>query len=105
MYSDESDNDGGISYSSCASEEWQIEFIDLSSDNYNSWDGQIAFDNGVGDVEVIEYFSSEIKYVTLDNSYSWTINYTFYEHDIGFIFDGITYGLNNQYGDSGTIRT
>jgi hypothetical protein len=64
----------------------------------------MAFDNGVGDVEVIEYFSSEIKYVTLDNSYSWTINYTFYEHDIGFIFDGITYGLNNQYGDSGTIR-
>ena len=105
MYSDESDNDGGISYSSCAPEEWQIEFIDLSSDHYNSWEGQIAFDNGVGDVEVIEYFSSEIKYVTLDNSYSWTINYTFYEHDIGFIFDGITYGLNNQYGDSGTIRT
>lgn len=104
MYSDESDNGGGISYSSCAPEEWQVEFIDLSSDNYNSWDGEIVFDNGVGDVEAIHSFSSEIKYVTLDNSYSWTINYTFYEHDIGFIFDGVTYGLNNQYGDSGTIR-
>jgi len=103
-YSDEYGGNGPISYSSCAPEDWQIKFIDMSADNFNSWGGEIVFDNGVDGVEVIEYFSSDIKYVTLDESYSWTISYTFYEDDIGFILDGVTYGLNNQYGDSGTIQ-
>ena len=103
-YSDEYGGDGPISYSSCDPEDWQIKFIDMSADNFNSWGGEIVFDNGVDEVEVIEYFSSDIKYVTLDDSYSWTISYTFYEDDIGFILDGVTYGLNNQYGDSGTIQ-
>ena len=103
-YSDEYGGNGPISYSSCAPEDWQIKFIDMSADNFNSWGGEIVFDNGIDEVESIEYFSSDIKYVTLDDSYSWTISYTFYEDDIGFILDGVTYGLNNQYGDSGTIQ-
>ena len=45
-----------------------------------------------------------MKYVSLDTSLDWVMKYTFYEEDIGFIYNGIVYGTNNDYADSGEIK-
>ena len=44
-----------------------------------------------------------MKYVTLEDSKVWKMRYTFYESDIGFVYNGKSYGLDNEYGDSGEI--
>ena len=75
----------------------------MSSDDFDEWEGTVEFTGSDGTTENIEQFSSEKKYVLLDNSISWTLEYTFYEDDIGFIIDDVVYGGNNQYGDSGTV--
>lgn len=82
---------------------WHIEFFDLSSNYFDEWEGIIEFTGSDGTTEKIEQFSSEKKYVLLDNSISWILEYTFYEDDIGFIIDGVVYGGENQYGESGTV--
>ena len=66
-------------------------------------DGVVEFRSSGGVVFSLESFDSEFKYVTLDKSQSWTMDYTFYESDIGFMYNGRFYGLNNDYGDSGSI--
>lgn len=82
---------------------WHIEFFDLSSNDFGEWEGTVEFTGSDGTTEKMEQFSSEKKYVLLDNSISWTLEYTFYEDDIGFIIDDVVYGGDNQYGDSGTL--
>ncbi|MEC8249360.1 MAG: hypothetical protein VX043_02435, partial [Candidatus Thermoplasmatota archaeon] len=82
---------------------WHIEFFDLSSNYFDEWEGIIEFTGSDGTTEKIEQFSSEKRYVLLDNSISWILEYTFYEDDIGFIIDGVVYGGENQYGESGTV--
>ena len=82
---------------------WHIEFFDLSSNDFGEWEGTVEFTGSDGTTEKMEQFSSEKKYVLLDNSISWTLEYTFYEDDIGFIIDDVVYGGENQYGDSGTL--
>ena len=102
----ENENELGISFSNNCSPgfgEWDIEFIDRSNDNFNSWDGVVEFRSSDGVQFSLESFDSEFKYVTLDKSQKWTMHYTFYESDIGFRYDGRTYGLDNDYGDSGSI--
>ena len=102
----ENENELGISFSNNCSPgfgDWDIEFIDKSNDNFNSWDGVVEFRSSDGVEFSLESFDSEFKYVTLDKSQKWTMYYTFYESDIGFRYDGRTYGMNNDYGDSGSI--
>ena len=97
------DDDTRISFSGCASS-WHVEFFDLSNDNFVSWDGKVEFTDSNGNTEVLEYFSGDKKYVTLDESLDWTLKYTFYEDDIGFIVGDSVYGGDNRNGESGTIE-
>jgi hypothetical protein len=97
------DDDPRISFSDCPSS-WHVEFFDHSNDNFGSWDGRVEFTDSKGNTEVLEYFSSNKKYVTLDDSLDWTMKYTFYEGDIGFIVGDSVYGGDNRNGDSGTIE-
>ena len=97
------DDDARISFSNCPSS-WHVEFIDHSNDNFGSWDGKVEFTDSNGNTEVLESFSSNKKYVTLDESLDWTMKYTFYEGDIGFIVGDTIYGGDNRNGDSGTIE-
>ncbi len=82
---------------------YHVEFFDSSNDEFNAWEGQVEFVGSDGTEEVISDFSSEKKYVFLDESITWTMEYTFFESDIGFMANGIMYGGNNQYGESGTV--
>lgn len=94
---------GGVTFSDCGSEENHVEFFDLSAFDFCCWDGDVEFKaDGLEGVS-ISSFSSEKKYVTLEEGHVWTMRYTYYESDIGFIADGEEYGGNNQMGDSGTI--
>ncbi|MBT5593655.1 MAG: hypothetical protein HOJ55_07400 [Euryarchaeota archaeon] len=47
-----------ISFSDCASA-WHVEFFDLSSDSFSSWDGKVEFTDSNGDTDVFESFSSD----------------------------------------------
>jgi hypothetical protein len=96
-------DDDRISFSDCPSS-WHVEFFDHSNDNFGSWDGKVEFTDSNGNTEVLEGFSSNKKYVTLDESLDWTMKYTFYEGDIGFIVGDTIYGGDNRNGDSGTIE-
>lgn len=97
------DDEPRISFSDCPSS-WHVEFFDRSNDNFGSWDGKVEFTDSNGNTEVLESFSSNKKYVTLKESLDWTLKYTFYEGDIGFIVGDTIYGGDNSYGDSGTIE-
>ena len=97
------DDDVGISFSNCPSF-WHVEFFDLSNEGFSSWDGVVEFTDSNGNSEVLEYFSSNKKYVTLDDSLDWSLEYTFWEDDIGFIVGDTVYGGNNANGESGTIK-
>ena len=57
------DDDVGISFSNCPSF-WHVEFFDLSNEGFSSWDGVVEFTDSNGNSEVLEYFSSNKKYVT-----------------------------------------
>jgi len=91
-----------ISSSDCTAV-YHVEFFDRSNDEFDAWEGEVEFVGSDGTEEVFADFSSEKKYVFLDESISWTMKYTFYESDIGFMANGIVYGGNNQYGESGTV--
>ena len=45
-----------------------------------------------------------MKYVSLDTTLNWVMKYTFYEEDIGFIYEDRVYGTNNAYAESGEIQ-
>lgn len=92
-----------IKFSECPSF-WHVEFFDLSADRFSSWDGIVEFTDSNGNSERIEFFSNSMRYVTLDDSLDWTMTYTFYEDDIGFIIAGKAYGGNNYEGQTGTIE-
>ncbi|MGB2479073.1 MAG: hypothetical protein ACPID5_05000, partial [Candidatus Poseidoniaceae archaeon] len=92
-----------IEFSECPSF-WHVEFFDLSADRFSSWDGIVEFTDSNGNSERIEFFSNSMRYVTLDDSLDWTMTYTFYEDDIGFIIAGKAYGGNNYEGQTGTIE-
>ena len=94
---------GGVTFSDCGSEENHVEFYDLSAFSFCCWDGDIEFTADGMEGVSLSSFSSEKKYVTLEEGHVWTMHYTFYESDIGFIIDGERYGGNNQQGDSGSI--
>ena len=96
------DDRPAIEFSECPNF-WHIEFFDLSADRFSSWDGVVEFTDSNGNTENIEFFSNSMRYVTLDDSLDWTMTYTFYEEDIGFIIAGETYGGNNFDGQTGTI--
>jgi len=104
-YADQTENSGPISFGCSSSGGWHIEFVDQSNDNFNSWGGEVVFYEADNDEETysFEYFSSDMKYVTLEDSKVWKMRYTYYESDIGFIYNGITYGMNNAYGYTGEI--
>ena len=99
------DNDMPISFS-CNDSNWDIKFVDQSNENFGSWSGEVEFfvEGNEEDSYSFGDFSSDMKYVTLEDSKVWIMKYTFYEEDIGFIYDGETYGMNNNYGESGEIR-
>tara|TARA_B110000444_G_scaffold41423_1_gene37391 strand:+ start:14884 stop:15582 length:699 start_codon:yes stop_codon:yes gene_type:complete len=101
-YADENDNEYPIAGSECSSG-WHIKFVDQSNENFGSWEGSVEFTDSNGETYSMQDFSSEMKYITLEESQIWTMKYTFYEDDIGFIYNGKSYGLNNEYGDSGEI--
>ena len=103
-YPGNSEGNSPISFSSCADSEYQIEFIDMSAKEFSSWGGYVEFTNSEGDTYSYEEFSSKYKYVSLDKSHDWVMKYTFYEEDIGFIYDGTVYGTNNEYAESGEIQ-
>ena len=94
---------GGVTLADCGSEENHVEFFDLSAFGFCCWDGDVEFTTDAREGVTLSSFSSDRKYVTLEEGHVWTMTYTFYENDIGFIADGQTYGGNNQEGDSGTI--
>lgn len=103
-YPGDSEGNGQISFSACADSDYQIEFIDKSADEFSSWGGVVEFTNSDGDTYSYEGFSSDMKYVSLDMSLDWVMKYTFYEEDIGFIYQYRTYGTNNEYEESGEIQ-
>lgn len=95
--------EGGVTFSSCGTEDVHVEFFDLSAFDFCCWDGDVEFTTEAGDGASASSFSSEKKYVTLEEGHLWTMRYTFFEPDIGFIFNGVEYGGNNAEGDSGSI--
>ena len=95
--------EGGVTFSSCGTDDVHVEFFDLSAFSFCCWDGRVEFSTEEHEAVVIYDFSSEKKYVTLEEGYVWTMKYTFYEDDIGFIIDGVEHGGNNDEGDSGSI--
>ena len=76
----------------------------MSADEFSSWGGVVEFTNSDGDTYSYEGFSSDMKYVSLDMSLDWVMKYTFYEEDIGFIYEDRVYGTNNEYEESGEIQ-
>ena len=97
-------NDSPISFS-CNDSNWDIKFVDQSNENFDSWGGEVEFFEvgNEGESYSFEDFSSDMKYVTLEDAKVWKMRYTFYESDIGFIYNGESYGMNNEYGESGEI--
>ena len=97
--------EAGVQYISSADcgGSWHVEFVDMSNDNFAAWEGEVQFIGSDGSTETISDFSSQQKYVLLDESLTWSLKYTFYEDDIGFINNGVFYGGNNDYGESGTV--
>ena len=79
-----------------------IEFLDMSATDF-AVDGSVKFTTDSGEKATIADFSSEKKYVSLEQGYVWTMDYTFYEGDIGFRADGVSYGGNNEEGESGSV--
>ncbi len=103
-FADDTDNEEPISFNRCPNN-WHIKFVDQSNDDFGSWEGEVVFYEADNDEETYSFedFSSEMKYVTLEDSKVWKMRYTFYESDIGFVYNGKSYGLDNEYGDSGEI--
>ena len=102
VYAHETQDSEGVSFS-CESGDWDIMFIDSSNENFYDWGGDVRFESSGGFVVEISDFDSQMKYVTLDRTQTWTMDYTFYEPDIGFMYEGNVYGTNNDNGDSGRI--
>lgn len=94
---------GGVTFSECEPENPHVEFFDLSAFDFCCWDGEVEFTATSQEGVTLSSFSSEKKYVTLEEGHVWTMTYTFYEDDIGFVLDGKEYGGNNEPGDTGSV--
>ena len=78
---------------------YHIEFFDGSNREFGGWGGIVRFIDGNGVITTIEDFSWDKKYVYLNESTTWTIEYELQEHDVGLIVDGVTYGNDGTYDD------
>ena len=85
-----------IKFSSTRPRCYHVEFFDRSNDRFGGWGGEVRFISADGVTSTIEDFSYGKKYVTLSESTTWTMEYTFDEGDVGFIIDGVTYGGDNN---------
>ena len=89
-----------ISYSSSAqcTVSWHVAFFDLSNDAFSEWGGEVTFYGSDGSTDTIREFSAEKQFVLLDPSLEWSMEYTFFEGDVGFMNGETMYGGDNAYG-------
>ena len=94
-----------ITYSSSAqcSVSWHVAFFDLSADTFSEWGGEVTFYASDGSTDTIREFSAEKQFVLLDPTLNWSMEYTFFEEDVGFMNGETMYGGDNEYGDTGRI--
>ena len=94
-----------ITYSSSAqcSVSWHVAFFDLSADTFSEWGGEVTFYASDGSTDTIREFSAEKQFVLLDPSLNWSMEYTFFEDDVGLMNGETMYGGDNEYGDTGRI--
>ena len=104
-YPGDSEGNDQISFSACADSDYQIEFIDMSADEFSSWGGVVEIHEfRWRHIQLTKVFLQRQKYVSLDMSLDWVMKYTFYEEDIGFIYEDRVYGTDNSYEESGEIQ-
>ena len=103
VFSKRREGDAAVSYADCKPDTYHVEFYDMSAFDFCCWDGEVEFTNPEGDRAYLSSFSSSQKYVILEQGHVWTMDYAFYEYDIGFIVNGENYGGNNDEGESGSI--
>ena len=94
-----------ITYGSSAqcSVSWHVAFFDLSADTFSEWGGEVTFYASDGSTDTIRDFSAEKQFVLLDPTLNWSMEYTFFEEDVGFMNGETMYGGDNEYGDTGRI--
>ncbi len=95
-------SEADLNFSKVSPRCWHIQFFDGTNPDFSNWGGSVQFTDSNGVVSTIEDFSHYLSFVSLNESLTWTIEYTFDEDDVGFIIDGVTYEGGN-FGGEGTI--